>query len=147
MLKATAVSPDALIEEAKVADGRLVAAWQGIKTNVRLFGEACKWIQEKELHKYISKPGTKKGYMTFGEYIASRTGGEASRSTIFNALNIHSLTQGPGALPAAVVDEMPRSNQLRLAKVRKKLGPESLTKDLVDRAKREPVNKFAIRQY
>ena len=116
-------SENALIEEGKIAHGRFLAAWEGIKTNVRLFGEACKWIKEKELHKYIQKPGSKKGHVSFDEYVNLWTGGEATRSMIFNALDVHSLTEGPNAIPAAVVDKMPRGNQLKVAKMRKKLGP------------------------
>jgi len=105
----------------------------------RELGRACKWIQEKELHKYIPKPHSDTGFQTFDGYIAQRTGGECSKSKYRECMQIYELTQGAIALPPEVVDAISHKNNLQLSQVLKHLPPEKKTKKhiakIVEKAK------------
>ncbi len=56
---------------------------------------------------------------------------------------LYQLTQGENALAPEVVDEMPKKNALQVHRVREK-APKKITKSFIDRARREPVTKFAV---
>jgi hypothetical protein len=134
------VVPKALIAEAMQADRLFRESWEGIKVNTRLFGKACHWIESKGLHKYIKKPGSKKGYMTFDDYVKLQTGGSCSRTFIFDAVRIYKLSLGENAVEAEVIDKMSKKNQLELAK----LPPAKRTKKVVEAAATQTVNEFAV---
>jgi hypothetical protein len=142
------IAPQALIDEAKQADLLFRECWTGLRFHERELGRACKWIQEKELHKYIPKPNSKIGFLTFDSYIANRTGGECSRSKYYECIQIYELTQGAIALPPEMVDSMPRKNQLQLSRVIKNLPPEKKTKKhvtkIAEKAQTQAVNLFRV---
>jgi len=119
-----------------------------MRFHAREFGRACAWIQAKELHKYIPKPNSATGFQTFDGYVAHVTGGECSRSKIYECIALHELTQGAIAIPAAAVDAMPHKNAMKLSTVIKSLPEEKRTKKHIDkmakRAQVETVNTFKL---
>lgn len=138
------VAPEALVKEATEALELFRTAWSRTKLSFLDFGRACCWIEDKELHKYMPKPGSRKGYMSFDEFVDLETGGDCSRSTIFEAKRAYKLTQGPDPIPIETVAKMPRKNVLRLAKSLQTEMPEKTRQKLIESAVSEPVNKFAV---
>lgn len=134
------IAPKDLVREAEQADKLFRDSWVGMKLNRREFGRACCWIEEKELHRYIRKDGSRKGYLSFDEYVGIVTGGECSRTTIFDCKRIYKLTQGENAIAPEMVDAMPRKNQLRLSQI----PPKKRTPKVVEKARKLPVQKFAV---
>lgn len=136
-------APASLVKEANEAHDLFMNSWTGIKFNQREFGRACEMMEVQQLHRYLRVPGSKTGFFTFDAYVAHYTGGECSRTIIFDCKRIYRLTVGENAIEAHIVDQMPKKNQLQVARV-KKHAPEKVTKALVARAIKEPVMKFAV---
>jgi hypothetical protein len=144
------IAPEALVNEAAEANELFLAAWKEHKTSFLEFGRACCWIEGKELHKYIRKDGSRKGYLSFDAYVDAATGGDCSRTTIFEAKRAFKLTEGENAIPVETVAQMPRKNTQRLAKAladvskaQAELAPAA-RKKLIENAVSQPVNKFAV---
>jgi hypothetical protein len=132
-----------LVKESNEAHDLFLNSWTGIKFNQREFGHACEWIETRGLHRFQRAPGTKAGFFSFDSYVNHHTGGECSRSFIMECKRIYRLTQGEDAIPPEVVDQLPKKNALQIARV-KKHAPGKVTKALIEKARREPVMKFAV---
>jgi hypothetical protein len=105
------------------------------------FGKVCTEMRDLELHKYVKKVGSRKGYSAFPDWIQSVTNGKLSKGSLYMAMGLHKLTEGPNAIPAEEVVQMPKENAYRLST----LQPEQRTPDLVDAAKKTPKEKFPKR--
>lgn len=138
------IAPEALVNEAAEANELFLSSWKQTKTAFLDFGRACCWIEDKELHKYIPKEGSRKGYLSFDEYVDQVTGGDCSRSTIFEAKRVFKLTLGPDAISVETLALMPRKNMLRVAKALQTEMPAATKRKLIESAVSEPVNKFAV---
>lgn len=139
----TKAAPPSLVKEANQAHDLFMNSWTGMKFNQREFGHACELIELKQLHRYVRVPGGAKGFFTFDAYAAHYTGGECSRTQIMEAKRIYRLTQGPDAIAADIVDQMPKKNALEVARIKLR-APGKVTKKLIERAQKEPVTKFAV---
>lgn len=131
-------APTELVKEANSAHELFLGSWRGIRFNEREFGRACDWIQTKQLHKYIRKGKSKKGYISMDEYVREITNGECTRTRMFECINLYKLTTGTHPVSPATVDTMPKSNALQLARVPEKRR----SKKLVERAVTEPIKQF-----
>jgi hypothetical protein len=134
---------------ANVLDKQLRSQWYEVKKaegELRKasipFGKLCCRMRALEAHKYIVKPGSRKGYQSFEEYIGAVTGGAVSKSTLYIAIACYELTEGPFALAAEDVAEMPSANAYEL---RTRLKPEQRTPDIVDAAKKMSKKDFPAR--
>lgn len=107
----------ALAKEAAALDQQLRQQWGAFKLARRAFGEICLRIKAKKLHRFIENPKSHKPYISMWEYVRRATGGEISRSSMFDSMKIAKLTKGPHAIPARVVDAMPIGNAAKLTKV------------------------------
>jgi hypothetical protein len=105
------------------------------------FGKVCQEMKDLDLHKFVKKSGSRKGYPEFAEWIQSVTNGKLSKSSLYMAMGLHKLTEGPNAIPAEEVVQMPKENAYRLST----LEPEQRTPDLVEAAKKTPKEKFPKR--
>jgi hypothetical protein len=137
------IAPPQLVKEAQEAHELFCGSWSAIKTNTLELGRAIVWMEEKSLHQYIRKGASRKGYQSLEEYALAQTNGECTHTKLYDAKRIYLLTQGEDAIPAETVAKMPKRNQLAMAKVRKAISPAPLPKEMVDKAVREPVLKFA----
>jgi hypothetical protein len=131
--------------EAAELDEQLKAQWAGVKAAIGAvkkvsirFGKLCEEIRAKELHKYVRKPGSRKSFVSFAEYICDRTDGEVSKGTIYVAIELYRLTQGPNALTEEDVAGMPVQNACLLGR----LKPEQRTPDIVEAAKKTSKREF-----
>ena len=147
MTSSTRVSEKA--KEALSLDKQLRTQWTEIKTAERAlrkasipFGKTCEKMRAMEAHRYIPQPGSRKTYMSFEEYIHGVTGGEVSKSTLYIAIACYKLTEGPNALAAEDVAEMPAANAYELYT---KLKPEYRTADIVEAAKKTPKRCFSAK--
>lgn len=129
--------PNALATEAAAVDRQLREQWVHWKRQARVIGSLFKTILDKQLHRYVRKPGSRKGYQRFDEYVADVTGGMAN-STIWVFMRIHQLTEGSNPLPPEEVDAMPQQNAYELTK----LKPEQRTAALIRKAIETPTRKF-----
>jgi hypothetical protein len=59
------IAPIALTAEAAAIDRQLREQWGQWKRQARVIGGLFKAIMDKQLHRYIRKPGSKKGLPTF----------------------------------------------------------------------------------
>jgi hypothetical protein len=137
MAKHKHLAPPTLVQEAAAHDKELREQWGKMRKQARVVGGLFRKIMDEELHKYIRKPGSNKGYQRFEEYVASVTGGIAN-STVWVMMRIHDLTRGPNPVPEHEVDQMPQQNAYQLTK----LEPEERTVEIVQKAKRTPIKKF-----
>jgi len=137
MARQQLVGPIDLVKEATALDQQVREQWKGMKRLARVVGGLFKEIRDRELHKYVPKSGSKKGYQRFEEYVSDVTGGIAN-STVWVIMRIHGLTEGPNPVPGHEVDEMPQQNAYELTK----LEPGERTVEIVQRAKRTPIKKF-----
>lgn len=143
------VAPDSLVKEAAEAVQLFRSSWRGVKEQFLEFGRACAWIEEKELHKYTPKEGSRKGYLSFDEFVDRETGGDCSRSMIFEAKRVFLLTLGPVPISREKLARMPRKSQLRVAKIVKEtkdMAPEErseLIEKVTDKAVEQSADKFA----
>src|ERR1700682_1872084 len=117
MSKQKHLAPPTLIQEAAILDKELREQWGNWRRVARVVGGLFRQIRDRELHKYISKLGCRKRYVSFEEYIHAVTGGIAN-GTIWAFMRIHGLTEGPHALPPNEVDEMPQANAYELSKLK-----------------------------
>jgi hypothetical protein len=136
------VAPAQLVKEANLADKLFCDAWSGIKKNTLELGRAIVLIEEKALHKYIPKGNSRKGYQSVEEYALAKTNGELSHTKLYDAKRIYLLTQGENAIPAEVVTQMPKRNQLQVARIAKATGGK-VEPEVIQKAISEPVLKFA----
>lgn len=137
-----------LVERAQGLDKearRLWAEMDGHLTAVEIisipFGKVCTEMRNLDLHKYVRKGGGRKGYPTFPDWIASVTGNKLSKSSLYMAMGLHKLTEGPNALPPEEVVQMPKDNAYRLST----LEPEQRTPEMVDLAKKSTKEEFPKR--
>jgi hypothetical protein len=137
MAKQKLLAPPTLVQEAAAHDKELREQWGKMRKQARVVGGLFKEIRDRGLHKYVRKPGSKKGYQRFEEYVSDVTGGVAN-STVWVMMRIHSLTEGPNPVPGHEVDEMPQQNAYELTK----LEPKKRTVEIVQMAKRTPIKKF-----
>jgi len=137
MAKQELLAPPTLVQEAAVLDREVREQWGTMRKLARVVGGLFREIKDKELHKYIRKPGSNRGYQRFEEYVADVTG-DIANSTVWVMMRIHGLTEGPNPVPEHDVDEMPQQNAYELTK----LEPEDRTTEIVQRAKRTPIKKF-----
>lgn len=134
------IAPAELVKEAAEVHQLFMSSWLGFRSNALAFGKALVLMQEKQLHQYVPKPGKKKGFMTFEEYVTHFTKGDCSTQTIYDCKNLYKLTVGDHAIPEEVVREMPKKNALKLAS----LPSKKRTREVVQRARVESVNEFAV---
>ena len=139
MSKQNLLAPTALGKEAAAVDKELRQQWGAMRRLARVVGRLFRTIMDKQLHTYIPKPGSRRGYQRFEEYAADVTGGMAN-STVWVMMRIHGLTEGTNALPASDVDAMPQQNAYELSK----LKPEQRTAEIVRKAKETPIKKFQV---
>jgi hypothetical protein len=137
MAKQKRLAPPTLVQEAAAYDKELRDQWGNMRKQARVVGGLFRRIMDAELHKYVRKPGSNRGYLRFEEYVANVTGGTAN-STVWAMMRIHDLTKGPNPVPGHEVDEMPQQNAYALTK----LEPQERTAEIVQRAKRTPIRKF-----
>lgn len=135
-------APASLVKEANEAHDLFMNSWTGMKLNQREFGRACELIELKQLNRYIRCKESTKGFFSFDAYVAHFTKGECSRQTIWDCKQIYRLTLGEHAIAPEVVDQIPRKNALKLARIAK-TNPKK-AKALAPRASKETVNKFAV---
>jgi hypothetical protein len=142
------IASAARLREAAVMDKQLRAQWSEMKKAERTlrkatipFGKLCDEMRAKQAHKYIAKPGSRKSYVSFEEYIHSVTDGEISKSTLYISIACYKLTEGPNAIPPEVVAEMPTANAYELSR----LNPVQRTADIVEAAKKTPKRDFPSR--
>ena len=102
------------------------------------FGRLCDEARTLGLHKYVHKRDSRKGYVRFEEYIHDLTGGQVSKSRLYQSIDLYLLTQGPNALPDEDVAEMPVQNACLLRRLR----PERRTPEIVEAAKRTSKREF-----
>jgi hypothetical protein len=134
-----------LAVEATKLDEQLKAQWAEVtaaigtvnKASIR-FGKLCEEIRAKQLHRFVPKPGSRKSFVSFAEYIFDRTNGEVSKGTVYVAIELYKLTQGPHALTEEDVARMPVHNACLLGR----LKPGQRTPDIVEAAKKTSKREF-----
>lgn len=136
----TKAAPPSLVKKAKQLDSKLRACWASIKRSRRAFGEIVNQMEREELHKYVAKPGSRKGYPSLWEYVEALTDGEVSRAQMYISMKVATLTEGPNAMTPDEVDALPAGNAYALAK----LPAEKRTPEIVKKAKTQPRNKFMV---
>lgn len=139
MTKPRLVVPTALVKEAVALDQEVREQWGAMRKQARVVGGLFQAILDKQLHRYVPKPGSKKGFQRFEEYVSDVTGGIAT-STVWVMMRIHGLTLGTNPLPPNDVDGMPQQNAYELSK----LKPEQRTVEIVRKAKETPIKKFQV---
>jgi hypothetical protein len=132
------VTPEKFATEADEKDRQIRSSWAEVtkasgvyKKASILFGKLCEEMRARGLHKYVRKPGSHKGFVSFEEYIHDLTGGRCSNGTLYNSIAIYKITQGPNAVTEEDVAEMPLQNAVLLGR----LKPERRTPDVVEAAK------------
>lgn len=133
-------APSSLIKKAKQLDTKLRECWSTIKRTRRAFGAIVLEMEREELHKYVAKSGSRKGYPSLWEYVEAVTDGEVSRAQMFISVKVASLAEGPNALPVETVDALPAGNAYQLAK----LPAEKRTPELIKKARTQSRNKFIV---
>ncbi len=136
-------APPQLVKEANEACDLFVNSWRGIKLNEREFGRACVLLEAKQLWRYVQVPGGSRCFQSLETFVEHWTGGECTRTRMYECKRLYQLTQGENALAPEVVDEMPKKNALQVHRVRER-APKKITKSFIERARREPVTKFAV---
>jgi hypothetical protein len=141
-------TPAAPVKEAAVMDQQLRSQWSKVKSGMGTvrkamleFGKLCREMRAKELHRYVPKPGSRKGYVSFEEYVETLTGGEFTRSKLYVAIALPGLTEGPNALTPEEIAEMPQANAIELTR----LPSEERTPEIVELAKRTSKRDFPAR--
>jgi hypothetical protein len=138
-------APLALAREAAAKDQQLRSEWLKVKTALGgarkamlEFGKLCREMRAKELHRYVSKPGSRKRYVSFEEYVETLTGGQVTRGKLYVAIALPGLTEGQNALTLDDIAEMPQANAVELTR----LPSEERTPELVELAKRTSKRDF-----
>jgi hypothetical protein len=131
--------------EALSLDTQFRALWGKLRTAVRHcrkasipFGKLCKEMQAKQVHRYIPKPGSRKSYISFEEYVFTITEGEVSRGSMYAAISLYDLTTGPNALEGDDLADMPQANACQLARLER----QHLTPEIVKAAKTTSKREF-----
>jgi hypothetical protein len=106
------------------------------------FGKVCQEMKDSGLHKLVRKGHSRKGYPAFPEWVESVTGGKLSSSSLYMAMGLHRLTEGPNAIPPEEIVQMPKENAYRLST---QLTPEQRTPDMIEKAKKTPKEEFPKR--
>jgi len=126
-------------------DQELRSQWSKVKTSLGTvrktmleFGKLCREMRAKGLHRYVPKPGSRKGYVSFEEYVEALTHGEVTRGKLYVAIALPGLTEGPNALTPDDIAEMPQANAVELAR----LPSGERTRELVELAKRTSKRDF-----
>jgi hypothetical protein len=147
--KQTIIAPDELIVEAENLDREARRLWTEMDMHITAaeiisvpFGKIMTRMRNQGLHKFVRKGSSKKGYPTFPEWINSVTGGKMSKSSIYMAMGIGELNEGPNAIPAEEIAQMPKENAYRLAT---SLTPEQRTPEMIEHAKKTPREEFPKR--
>lgn len=107
------------------------------KTSIS-FGKLCDEMRALELHRFVRKPGSRKSFVSFAEYICDLVDGNVSKSTLYVSIELYQLTQGANALKVEDVLDMP----VRNASILRKLKPEQRTPEIVALAKITSKRKF-----
>ena len=138
------IAPAALVKEAASFDKQLRSVWAKMKSAIGVvrkssieFGEIVSKMQAKELHKYVENPTSRKGYISFEEYVDRITGGGISKNILYISKQMYALTQGPHAISAAIVADMPQENVRLLSS----LKPEERTQEIL-KAVKSPNREF-----
>jgi hypothetical protein len=129
----------ARVEEARQLDKELRHKMGALKQLTAEVGGILKQMREKELHKYIRKPDSRKGYLSFDDYAAEVTG--MSGSYVRMAMRIFGLTEGVNPVSPRDIEEMSTVNAYELAKVPK----ERRTPELIEQAKKTSTGKFKLK--
>jgi hypothetical protein len=139
------IAPAGLVREAAEIDQQLRSQWSKVKNAMGTarkamleFGTLCREMRSKGLHRYVPKPGSRKGYVSFEEYIETLTGGEVTRGKLYVAIALPGLTEGPNALTPDDIAEMPQANGVELTR----LPNEERTPEMVELAKRTSKRDF-----
>jgi hypothetical protein len=145
----TIIPPDELMAEADNLDREARRLWTEMDQHITAaevisvpFGKVCVKMHEQKLHKFVRKGNSRKGYPDFHEWIESVTGGKLSKSSLYMAMGLSRLTEGPNPIPAEEIAQMPKENAYRLST---QLTPEERTPDMIDKAKRTPKQDFPKR--
>jgi hypothetical protein len=135
----------ALATQAAAMDQQLRSEWLKVKSVLGTarkamleFGKLCREMRAKELHRYVTKPASRKGFVSFEEYIESLTDGEITRGKLYVAIALPKLTEGPNAITPDDIVEMPLANAVELTR----LPSEERTPELVELAKRTSKRDF-----
>jgi hypothetical protein len=135
----------ALAREAATMDQQLRSQWGKVNTSLGTvrkgmleFGRLCREMRAKELHRYVPNPDSRKGYVSFEEYVEALTGGEVTRGKLYLAIALPGLTEGPNALSPEDIAEMPQANAIELTR----LPGEERTPEMVELAKRTSKRDF-----
>lgn len=141
----TSIQPGITPEVVAKYDEQLRAQWAATKRSVIAarkaticFGGLCNEARALELHKYVHKRDSRKGYVSLEEYIYDLTEGQVSKSKLYQSIDLYQLTQGPNALTDEDVAEMPVQNACLLRRLR----PERRTPDIVEAAKKTSKREF-----
>jgi hypothetical protein len=114
-------------------DAKIRAKWEIGKQAFLDASIMLKTMWKDQLHRFIPKKGSKKGYESFEEYVDNVTGGMA-RGKVYQLLAIAGLLEGPNPLPEHVVRDMPQGNAYELTR----LEPQERTPDIVEAAVSDP---------
>lgn len=146
--KQQVLAPADLVEKAQGLDTEARRLWAEMDSHLTAaeiisipFGKCCTEMRDLELHRYVRKGSGRKGYPEFTDWIQSVTKGKFSKSSLYMAMGLHKLTEGPNAIPAEEVVQMPKENAYRLST----LEPEQRTPELVEAAKKTTKEKFPTR--
>jgi hypothetical protein len=129
----------ARIEEARQLDKELRLKMGTLKKLTLEVGGILKRMREEELHKYIRKPGSRKGYVDFADYASDATG--MSGSSVWMLMKIFGMTQGTKPVSPLDIEKMPIVNAYELSRV----PTERRTFELIEEAKKNSTNKFKVK--
>jgi hypothetical protein len=124
-----------MVAWAKELHGQIKEKIKHINSELAALSKMVWEMHHKQGHRFIPKPGSRKGYTSFREYVASLgiSGAKGSR-----LVAIGGLRDGPHALLPEEVERMPESNAFRLAKI----PPEHRTKKVVQAAQETEPKKL-----
>lgn len=142
------IPPAELVEKAQGLDTEARRLWGELDGHVVAaeiinvsFGKVLSEMRDLELHRYVRKGTSRKGYPSFPEWVQSVTKGKLSKSSLYMAMGLHKLTEGPNAIPAEEVAQMDKANAYRLSG----LTPEQRTPELIEDAKKTGKKDFPKR--
>jgi hypothetical protein len=143
------IPPDDLINRAENLDREARRLWGKLDEHITSaevisiqFGKTCAEMRDLELHKYVRKGNSRKGYPAFPEWVESVTGGKLSSSSLYMAMGLSRLTEGANPISPEEIAQMPKENAYRLST---QLTPEQRTPDMIEKAKKTPKEEFPKR--
>jgi hypothetical protein len=143
------IPPDDLINHAENLDREARRLWTEMDMHITAaeiisipFGKVCQEMKDQALHKMVRKAHSRKGYPSFPEWVESVTNGKLSSSSLYMAMGLHRLTEGPNAIPAEEIVQMPKENAYRLST---QLTPEQRTPEMIEKAKKTTKEEFPKR--